>query len=124
MYLPEKLPNVVTVPSGPYHELAEAIRRGCVLRPHQAFNVYEDGLRVCALGAAALGSDILVRPVGPLGPSFHLTKELRHRFPLLMERTVMPCSHELEASVLEAVVHLNDSERWSRERIADWLDAL
>jgi len=122
MYLPEKLPNNVTVPSGPYHELAEAIRRGCVLRPQQAFGVFaveNDGAQaVCALGAAAVGENIDVISEASF---IEQTAELRARFPVLRNLLEMPRNRW---SVMEAIIHLNDSRRWSRERIADWLDAL
>jgi hypothetical protein len=34
------------------------------------------------------------------------------------------CSGILNNSVHDVIIHLNDTDRWTRERIADWLDTL
>jgi len=119
MYLPEKLPDVVTVPSGPYHELAVAMRRGCLMRVNQTFGQFQYGEHgACALGAAAVAEGLSVSEGTTL---ITQTDKLRGRFPVLSNLLEMPRNRW---SVMEAIIHLNDSRRWSRERIADWLDAL
>lgn len=35
-----------------------------------------------------------------------------------------PCYCDIEATVYRVIMHLNDREKWSREKIADWLDEL
>ena len=91
---------VTTAPSGQWHALAEAIRAGCKLLPEQAFGRNQDGPSTgCALWAAikaGYNSDILYGASCPECGGY-------------------------ETSV---VAHLNDAHRWTRESIADWLDAL
>ena len=92
----------VTAPArvGKYHELAEAIRRGCALRPVQCFGVLtHDYDQACAIGAAREGGF-------PRQNIFAFDDYI-----LLME-------------VYDQITALNDRARWSREAIADWLDAL
>src|SRR6185437_6927138 len=121
MYLPEKLPEIIA-PLSPYHELAEAIRRGCLLRVRQAFGAYEDEAQaVCALGAVAIAINIKLEKVNGI------IRALRSKFPVLNDLVEMPCEHVVAigmVTVLDVIVHLNDSEHWTREHIADWLDSL
>lgn len=96
--------------TGKWHELAEAIREGCRMRPVQCFGELIDGpYSACAIGAAlsALGSfeQIIDQPRG--------------------EDIVCPaCATPSPEFGLTPIAHLNDDHEWKRERIADWLDTL
>ncbi|MFN2445487.1 MAG: hypothetical protein ABR606_07880 [Vicinamibacterales bacterium] len=104
-------------------ELASFIRAGAERRPDQAFGDYFKGQRAsCALGAAYEGMYRLPRQV----EGMHPTKDLEWFFDCL-EGTVRRCPGEgcSKKLVLSAIiVHLNDDHRWSREQIAQWLEAV
>jgi len=77
------------------------------------------GIRdACALGAAAAAVDIHD------GNFIRGSAALRSKFPVLKNQVEIPGRPDLQWSLLEMIVHLNDAERWTRERIADWLDSL
>jgi hypothetical protein len=103
-------------------ELASYIRAGAERRPDQAFGDYFKGQRAsCALGAAYEGMYRLPRQAD----GTHPTKDLDWFFDCL-EGTVRRCPAERcsKTLVLSAIiVHLNDDHRWSREAIAQWLEA-
>lgn len=44
--------------------------------------------------------------------------------PGLAEKVKCPCGCNDNAPVWNVVIHLNDGAKWSREKIADWLDTL
>lgn len=103
-------------------KLSEAIRLGGMMRP-QAFGVFYDRIidGVCALGAAldvcgALNKD---NPID--GKQNHFLAE---RFPIVKALHVCPqCGskghfHEM------LIAHLNDTHRWTREQIADWVESI
>jgi hypothetical protein len=94
-------------------ELAEFIRNGSRRRPDQAFGDYY------ALGAAYEAMYRLPRDVA----GRHPTRDLDWFFDCL--DTVKPCpEHACKKRIYLAalIVHLNDDHRWSRERIATWLE--
>lgn len=101
----------------PLHELAEAIRRGCALRPNQVRGVLLLGPGgACALGAAlaALGRD------KDVAPSY---RTLEGEFPQMDRRVIHPVTgHDMNLTV--AITTLNDDHDWTREGIADWLDTI
>lgn len=100
--------ELVSAPAkvGKWHELAEAIRAGCKLRPLQCFGMSYDGpLAACAIGAARL-----------------ITKRRDDGPPVGVGRCPEGCT--TFNGYLFLVLHLNDDHRWSREKIADFLDAL
>jgi hypothetical protein len=105
MYLPSK--ELVSAPAktGKWSKLAEAIRKGCKLRPVQCFGSFTEGRdSACALYAARLG-----------GGSFP-------RHPILKE--IGGCPVCREGSYDNVLPHLNDIHRMTREKIADFLDTL
>lgn len=107
--------------------LSEAIRLGSMLRP-QAFGVFFDGLGTCAQGAAleAIGHHIcdgnkheamaMAWPWAHCGhsESLHCTSRT-HRCP------ECPTWNRCVSAV---VAHLNNDHRWSRERIALYVEQL
>jgi hypothetical protein len=105
-------------------ELAEFIRAGAVRRPDQAFSDYYRGRSAsCALGAAYEGMYRLPTQANGLRP----TKDLEWFFDCL-EGSVRKCPGgdgcKKTLSLASILVHLNDDHKWSRERIASWLDTL
>lgn len=92
-------------------KLSEAIRLGSMLHP-QCFDVLEhvvDGKTVgtCAIGAASeAGYDISYRNI-------------------VGEHDLLMCPSCPELHDLQEIIeHLNDYHRWTRERIADWIDTV
>lgn len=86
--------------------LSEAIRLGAMLRPQSFAGVFLDSEgKSCAIGAACEAAGVPLQ--GALGISNYSGAE--EAFPLLKQ---------LE---LEIVIH-NDADRWTRERIADWVE--
>lgn len=111
--------------------LAEAIRKGAEQCP-QAFGAWRrvvEGLTVeaCVLGAAALAW------YGELGDEGTRAKAIE-AFPVLTrpwpgECPVFGCVDKRGDGILlftleQVLIHLNDHHRWSRERIADWVERL
>lgn len=85
---------------------SEAIRLGVLYRPTQAFGEAGDGNAACVIATAmAVGyygmPDLFDDPNG--SPHYPAC-------PAGCERLGLP-------------LHLNDDHRWSRERIADWLES-
>jgi hypothetical protein len=99
---------------GKWHDLAEAIRQGCARFPYQAYHSYYDSMAACAMGAAA--AILRMEPLDIDCPEVRVCP-VRSNCELL--DTVIPRNH-----LFSLVVHLNDDHRWSRERIADYLDTL
>ena len=105
-------------------ELASFIRAGAERRPEQAYGDYFKGQRAsCALGAAYEGMYRLPRQAEGLHP----TKDLEWFFDCL-EGTIRRCPGgdgcQKRLSLASIIVHLNDDHRWSREQIAQWLEAV
>lgn len=94
-------------------KLSEAIRLGAMMT-EQAFATFGDRTKTCAIGAAqvALG----LEP----GHDDGLAEML-----IETPSVALPCEHRRNAnSIGSAVIHLNDDDRWPRERIATWLESL
>jgi len=109
-----------TMPQAEYrqglHDLAEAIRKGCKVRPRQTFRHLRSGTDgACALGAVAAARKLPFR-----------WNALYNAFPVL-ETTVKvrAATHQCQfddPNLFEAIVCLNDHMKLSREEIADWLE--
>ncbi len=88
--------------------LSEAMRLGAMLKP-QGFEILRDALgRTCALGAAG-------EAVGHL--------HLRAIYPILDLPATCPVHGFRGFRLIDAIVSLNDVHCWTRERIADWIEA-
>jgi hypothetical protein len=97
------------------HELANAMRAGCRLRPQKAVRAYFRGEAACALGAAAVGRGITL-------PRFNKTGALQKLFPILDSEVRDPENLNAKWNLGALITCLNDVRGWPRERIADWLD--
>lgn len=99
--------------------LSEAIRAGAKMKPQGigGYTVVSTHDKVCALGAAGCGAGIdTISPAAAYGI-------LKDRFPILREtirRESSPSRYGWD--VCETIFTLNDMYRWSRERIADWVE--
>lgn len=107
--------------------LSEAIRLGCKMTKPTCNKYIELGggeIKACALGAASvsLGHDYC-RPR-------HMANALTEAYPFLAERSPVRCpdcepnNYRYILPLRLMITHLNDDHRWTRERIADWLEDL
>lgn len=122
-----------------YYTWSEAIRAGIALRPIQAFKKFFDPETggTCANGAALeaifgepFTNDLLLQRECEVAGLMrdHYSQSLNHYVELpcqcdslaLGPEGVLPIgrTHRLD----HIVVHLNNHDKWSRERIADWLE--
>ncbi len=98
--------------------LSQAIRLGATFAPQchgrfseWRFNLLPERVATCAFGAAAEA----------VGAKNHF--ELWDRFnDTLIIKLFCPACFFKRSFVKELVFHLNDDHRWTRERIADWLE--
>lgn len=103
--------------------LSEAIRLGAMMRPNQAFyNLYDvDDEATCALGAAAEALGIL--DTEAIGGGYTAKAPVEWKAFVLQTVQCPECHYSID-KVDACIVHLNNEHRWSRERIADWVEAL
>lgn len=104
-------------------DLAAAMREGATRRP-QAFGDYfrktPAGLGSCALGAAY---EALSGRSANWFQADEVSRALVDTLPCLVEDATCPVGCNSNWRLIDAVAHLNDDHRWTREAIADWLDA-
>ncbi len=96
----------------PKLKLSEAMRLGAMLKP-QGFGIFRNqGITACALDAVALA-------LGNIGWG-----QMRVMFPWADgDSAKCPQCGLTSNTVMELTIHLNDTHRWTRERIADWIEA-
>ena len=94
-------------------EIAEAMRLGAQMGP-QAFGVlFNNSGGACAVGAAIAGCGMTQRNnPRPFGEYFGVRPDV----------VVCPACGE-HSALFNVIVCLNDVHRWTREDIADWLEA-
>ena len=103
-------------------KLSEAIRLGAMNRPQGFYRLYDQG-RTCAMGAAAEAMGILDHENNCYIDG-HKSK-IKHWTPVAMTMTPCPACEEYGIDNMQRVmVHLNNDHRWSRERIADWVETI
>src|SRR5262249_42588016 len=107
------VPQVETAKIGLYHDLAEAIRRGCKMRPRKVRGHFCVGEKqACAMGAAFVGMG---------GDSEKCDWDPLYKlFPRIRETGVHPFSGE-KMMMAKVVNELNERSNVSREWIAEWL---
>jgi len=106
------VPQVEKVRTGIYHDLAEAIRRGCAIRPKKVKRRLRHGeCGADALGAAAAGCGMSKR---------YTLEGIAEIFPELGGYVQHPISGR-PGRLSDVVVSLNDQTDYTREQIADWL---
>lgn len=98
-------------------KLSEAIRLGAMLKP-QAFGDYTDGIGTCAMGSAfeAIGITPNAEESAPAEWLAFLARD--HACPVCRRK-------QSGGDLIDGVIpHLNDDHRWTRERIADWVEII
>lgn len=121
--------------------LSEAIRLGSMLRPQTRGNLYyhyRGEIRSCAYGAALEAAGLIAPAVNVDTSSDALDIKAEELWPV-MTNAVLKCPasgrtalarteyyYDLQnardgVQVVGIIQHLNDSHRWTRERIADWV---
>lgn len=93
-------------------KLSDAIRKGCEMRPKQAFHsLYGTGDESCVIGAArdglGMGSDDSI---------------CKHFERIMKQSNRCPSCAGWSPMYSLITDHLNDRHRWSREAIADWIE--
>lgn len=110
--------------------LSDAIRVGCGMNPPARHVIKRLNGSTCVWGAAAEGAGLeiphqefcMMEPVDILGGA------LKRLWPMAFaewEDAELYCpviDHDYFGSITDLIVHLNDEHRWSREKIAGWLD--
>ena len=100
-------------------KLSEAIRLGAMIRPQGFHGLFGEG-KSCAMGAAleAVGFPYEDIPSNQLCEGMKLFSGHSHTrwCPVCRE------SPQTTAPLYRVVEHLNDTHRWSREQIADWVE--
>jgi hypothetical protein len=128
MFQESKELTVTTSPRiGVYHDLAQAIRLGCALRPRQGFGKFlRDDDRACALGAVLAANGIIPSPAKrrALLLKLHPALSIKLKFPPRIKWRYTEAKRSDPLPMIEVIAGLNDDFRWSRERIANWLDSL
>jgi hypothetical protein len=106
--LPETRPAEPTTPIRP----SEAIRLGCLIAPVQAFG----GLGKREVGGVQTACVLMAIDLASNGSlaTFQM---------FAVAQMVCPECEQANSGG-RVMVHLNDDHRWSRERIADWLEGL
>lgn len=129
---------------GEYKELATAMREGLngyeqcygdMIKPSILGSILGTGniVAVCALGAVYMSSAIertpetwrdmeLNDPAG-LFRKFSILQDI-HGFPEGLDSEPDDAFDTFEYNLSEVIMHLNDKQHWTIERIASWLDSL
>lgn len=102
-------------------KLSEAIRLGAMLRP-QAFGVSFDGVGTCAWGAADEAMGVKVHPQMSRYPNCG-TRRPEWSWTACGMVSCPVCGVPYVASSIISL-HLNDFHKWTRERIADWVETI
>ena len=90
-----------------------------------------DSANVIDLGAWTMTLDTVVHTHNEYCHDFENAKEIvaeaSWSLPGIREHVFCPCrceNYRLKKSIHSIIIHLNDSDKWSREEIADWIDKL
>lgn len=105
-------------------ELSEAIRLGAMLKPQGSGGI-NDGRTACALRAAADAVGIC----DVSGIDFRPTLDyaaIADRWPWVkgLDLKCPECGSHHYQNALDTIWILNDTHKWTRERIADWIETI
>jgi hypothetical protein len=93
-----------------YKELADALRKGCEIRPRKCIGYFTLKTQyACAVGAMAVAKD--VDPFNFFPSEFD-------------DYVVHPEIPKTTEPLYTVITELNDDFNWSREKIADWMETL
>jgi hypothetical protein len=95
-------------------KLSEAIRLGSTMKP-KTVGAMRDLVGTCAIGAAfdAIGKLDIASGIG-----------LGRFFEGVPEGTIQSPAAAFASDLGEIIMDLNDSQKWTREQIADWVELL
>lgn len=102
-------------------KLSEAMRKGCDVYPEKCELQLTNGRSACALGAV-LGGLYGLGP-HPGDDDDERLEHLRQMYPVLELVVEPPVRMVKGRELLKVIWSLNDSSGWTREKIADWLEA-
>lgn len=102
-------------------KLSEAIRLGAMNRAQAFFRFFRDDA-TCANGAALDACGLLDMSIDALDSRHNFA--LLGRFPIIgsLPRGCPECGYESYGEF--KIAHLNDTHRWTREQIADWVETI
>lgn len=105
-------------------KLSEAIKLGSMWN-QQAFDCLIDGHgNTCAQGAALVAHGLTQNEIAELRPNPDVW---RKRVPELLEQIWVTTTHPVTGermTVATVIISLNNQHRWSRIRIADWVETV
>jgi hypothetical protein len=104
-------------------KLSEAIRLGAMLKPQRFGGLYVDS-GTCALGAAMDAIGALPKKQSVICSDAEWEPALRLWGGLLDRRVAHPVNASPEDLVCHVITNLNDSHKWTREQIADWVETI
>lgn len=77
----------------------------------QVFGDFGDQNRTCGIGAAQVA-------FGDNPGSYELVSILSRQMCI-----TLPCCSSIKSNMRDAIIHMNDIEKWPRQKIADWLES-
>jgi hypothetical protein len=95
-------------------KLSDAIREGAKLRPRQSFGTYGSDISACAIGAARVAYT-----GSPYGYTPDSVRDI-----LAAASSCPACDLGEGDALISNILHLNDDHKWTRERIADWVESI
>jgi hypothetical protein len=95
-------------------KLSEAIRLGAMDTPQAFYETRDHKGGTCAMGAA-------LHAIGVVGRPYSATIEF---FPLALKAADHPLRRDDDWIVISIIRDLNDEYKWSRQRIADWVETI
>jgi len=105
-------------------KLSDAMREGAKSGPQLFGYLGDGGGGSCAMGSVAIAMGV------PDVSAYRFYRELQKGYPFLKTETECPaCGDVVEHAIdgvgdgIAVIVHLNNHHRWSREAIAEWIDA-
>lgn len=108
-------------------KLSEAIRLGSMMKPQGFYRLFDHRGHTCAMGAAceAIGVDLqeMFALSVHVGSAKIMNKYIESGWGELI-RQQAPCP---ECGFIDGylpITHLNDTHRWTREAIADWVETI
>jgi hypothetical protein len=108
-------------------KLSEALRLGAMLRPQQAYGALfnDSNGGTCALGAIADAVGLLDTENNKYyGPIPEPIRSLWRPVANVVCASACPQCGERAFGSDRVIVHLNNEHKWSRERIADWIESI
>lgn len=105
-----------------YASFSEAIREGARLHL-QGVEYYFSSNKSCAVGAGLEAMFGLESRYGGEPDLYADESDIIPLYPCLTETSVKcPACEGVNGMPISVIYHLNDDHRWTRERIADWLE--